>query len=477
MRTACYILGTLLIIIGNSCVQPTDKDQKPNVVIILTDDQGTLDVNSFGSTDLYTPNLDLLAASGIMFTQAYAHTVCCPSRAALLTGRAPQRCNVNTWVQGNAHDEKAGLNMFLDEITIAEILKEEGYVTGLFGKWHVGADKGHGPMEQGFDEFFGIRNGFIENYTHFFLHGRGYHDLWDNKMEVFEDGNYFPDLITSRAVSFIENNRDTSFFLYLGFNIPHYPEQSDQKYDQSYSDIEEPRKSYAKMISTTDDRIGRVLDKINNSGLRETTIIFFISDNGHSTEDARISVENHLSGFPKGMNYGANGGGGNTGKWRGAKGSFLEGGIRVPAIISFLGIIPRGEVRDQVITIMDFLPTICEITNSPLPDRKLDGFSVLPIIKNEKAESEHKILYFQWENQWAVREGKWKLIMNGFDSTGKYSIHPEKESEMESPYLANLEDENPEEKNYASEHPEIVERLKKLYEAWAADVFPTDSDY
>jgi arylsulfatase A-like enzyme len=184
-----------------------------------------------------------------------------------------------------------------------------------------------------------------------------------------------------------------------------------------------------------------------------------------------IKIENHLSGLPKGTDYCAHGGGGYTGKWRGAKASFLEGGIRVPAIISYPGHFPENETRDQIITCMDFLPTICEITGSKLPDCVLDGFSLLPVIKSKKAQSAHQILYFQWEDQWAVREGKWKLIVKGHDTTGKFSPHPQKEEIMESPYLGNLEAENPEEHNYASEHPEIVERLTKLHTNWASGVF------
>ena len=288
MKATFFIVTIIFLCFLNSCKEPVVSDRNPNIIIILTDDQGTLDVNCFGSTDLFTPNMDRLAETGIMFTQAYAHTVCCPTRAAILTGRAPQRSNVNTWVQGNAHDEKPGRNMFLDEVTIAEVLKGKGYVTGLFGKWHVGADIGHGPMEQGFDEFYGIRNGFIHNYNHYFLHGRGYHDLWENKTEIFDEGEYFPDLITEKALSFIERNRDTTFFLYLGFNIPHYPEQADEKFEQYYTDVKEPRKSYAKMVSTTDDRIGRLLDKLEDLSLRKNTLVMFISDNGHSTESAKI---------------------------------------------------------------------------------------------------------------------------------------------------------------------------------------------
>ena len=194
-----------------------------------------------------------------------------------------------------------------------------------------------------------------------------------------------------------------------------------------------------------------------------------MSDNGHSTEETIIRVDNHLSGLPKGTDYCAHGGGGYTGNWRGAKGSFLEGGIRVPAIISYPGHMPENETRDQIITSMDFLPTICEVTGSQLPDCTIDGHSLLPVIQSN-APSGYQILYFQWRDQWAVREGKWKLIVKGRDTTGKFSTHPQKTEAMESPYLANLEDEHPEEKNYAAEHPEIVERLTKYYNEWASGV-------
>ena len=196
-----------------------------------------------------------------------------------------------------------------------------------------------------------------------------------------------------------------------------------------------------------------------------------MSDNGHSTEETMIRIDNHLSGLPKGTNYCANGGGGYTGKWRGAKGGFLEGGIRVPAIISYPDHFPENETRDQIISCMDFLPTICEITGSKLPDCTLDGYNLLPIIESKKSSSNHSVLYFQWYDQWSVREGRWKLIVHGCDDTGKFSNHPQKESIMETPYLADLEADNPEEHNYANEYPEIVEKLTKLHAIWAAEVF------
>jgi arylsulfatase A-like enzyme len=338
-KALTFLVATCCVLLGGVAAR---SQQRPRVVIFLTDDQGTLDANCYGSRDLYTPTIDELAATGVRFTQAYSHTVCCPARALLLTGRHPQRSSVNHWTQGDAKAEK-GINMFREEVTIAEMLKAAGYRTALFGKWHLGAHLDHGPTEQGFDEFFGIRGGFIDNYRHYFLHGMGYHDLYEGKKEVFADGEYFPDLMIDRAVDFIDRGGDKPFFMYVALNIPHYPEQADSKFEKRYQHLPMPRRSYAQMISTTDDRIGRVIAALQDANLRENTIIVFQSDNGHSTEDgSAIRFDNHTSGFPKGHYYSAHGGGGNTGKWRGAKGSFHEGGLRVPAIISYPKKLPRG---------------------------------------------------------------------------------------------------------------------------------------
>jgi arylsulfatase A-like enzyme len=350
-------------------------------------------------------------------------------------------------------------NMFREEITLAEVLKKEGYKTALFGKWHLGADAEHGPTKQGFDEFFGHRNGFIDNYNHYQLHGKGFHDLYEGTKEVFARGRYFPDMMTHRALEFVEKNKDKPFFLYVGFNIPHYPEQADEKFDERYKDLKEPRRSYAKIVSTTDDRMGWVIDKLEQLGLRENTIIVFMSDNGHSEEENQIRIDNHNSGLPKGTNYGANGGGGNTGKWRGHKGQFFEGGIRVPAIISCPAKLPRGIVRNQAVIVADWFPTILELCGIEPPAVKLDGKSVIPIIKDEKAETSHDVLYWQWQDRWAVREGDWKLIGEG----------------QEGQFLGNLADEKPERKNYLQEKPEIAERLARLHKEWFEEVMPKES--
>jgi len=430
--------------------------ERPNVVFLFTDDQGTLDANCYGSKDLHTPNIDKLAASGVRFTQAYAHTVCCPARAALMTGRHPQRSGVNHWTQGNMNGAD-GINMALEEVTLAEALGLAGYRTALFGKWHLGSHRDFGPKKQGFDEFFGIRDGFIDNYNHYFLHGQGFHDLYEGTAEVWAKGEYFPSLMVDRSLKFIDENKDRPFFLYVAFNIPHYPEQALKQHEKPYENLTGPRGPYAAVVTTTDHFIGQVVDKLEELKLRENTIIIFMSDNGHSMENTnRIRVENHKSGYPKGHFYGAHGGG-NTGKWIGQKGSFLEGGIRVPAIISFPAKLPQGEVRDQIITAMDWYPTVLDLCGVQKPDVHLDGHSLLPVISSDTASSPHGVLHFQWHKSWAVREGDWKLI--GRDDRPQASLH-------------NLADKEPEVVNYAKQKPEIVARLRKLHDDWAKDVMP-----
>ena len=440
------------------------NEKKPNILLFFTDDQGTLDAGCYGATDIQTPVLDKLATQGIKFTQAYGHTVCCPSRAALLTGRSPQRSGVNQWTSCHP-DDYQGRVMDIKEITIAEHLKSYGYKTGLIGKWHLGATMDHGPLDQGFDEFFGFRGGFIDYYSHKFLHANWqrpqFHDLYRNKEEIFEDGEYFPDMQVSEANRFLEESKNDPFFLYVPFSLPHYPEQPDSTFIKQYKHLEWPRSSYAPMITTLDHRMGQILKKLDELGLRDNTIVIYMSDNGHSTEDYYNWNES----------YGGNGGGGFTGKWRGAKGSFFEGGIRVPAVISYPKLFPQGETRDQAIVNLDILPTICEILDIPKPKNKLDGKSILDIIKSDDAKSPHEVLHWMWQGMWAVRKGNWKLIYDGHDTTGKFSIHPEKEFEMPEYYLANLDDEKPEEINYSLKEPKILKELLALHQSWAKDVF------
>jgi arylsulfatase A-like enzyme len=448
-----FILIALLYL-ATGCAGPQAAERKPNVLIILTDDQGTLDVNCYGSTDLYTPNMDRLAAEGVRFTQAYAHTVCCPTRAMLLTGRYPQRSGVTTWTQGNMKSE-TGVNMALSEVTLAEVLQDAGYRTALFGKWHLGAAETHGPRRQGFETFFGHRGGFIDNYNHHFLHGRGFHDLYEGTTEVFQRDKYFPDLMTKRALDYIEAHQDEPFFLYYAMNIPHYPEQADAKFDERYKDLPMPRQSYAKMVSTTDDRIGQVLGKLDVLDLTDDTIIVFMSDNGHSEENNNgIAVDNHSSGLPKGHYYLAHGGGGYTGKWRGAKGSYYEGGVRIPAMMRYPKKVDQGQARDQLVTAMDIMPTVLDWCGVSRPDGvKLDGQSLDGIIRRDTPTG-YETMHWGWLTGWAIRSGNWKLIK------------PQRSDQLE---LVNLTDEEPEWTNHASQRPELVTKLLEQQNAWLAE--------
>ena len=436
------------------------QERRPNVVILLTDDQGTLDVGCYGSDDLVTPHMDDLAKQGVRFTQAYAHTVCCPSRAALLTGRHPQRSGVTFWTQGDMHAAD-GINMALEERTLAEALSAVGYRTALFGKWHLGAHRDFGPKKQGFDAFFGIRDGFIDNYNHYFLHGKGFHDLYEGTKSVHKPGEYFPELMVSRALEFIDENKTRPFFLYVPFNIPHYPEQALKQHEALYASLEdEARRSYGAIVTTTDHYIGQIVERLETHKLRQDTIIVFMSDNGHSEEvHNRIRVDNHKSGHPKGHFYGASGGG-YTGKWQGQKGSFLEGGIRVPAILSYPRKVPTGLVRNQIITAMDWFPTILALCDVPADPHapSLDGHNLLPLITDDSIPSAYKgVLHFQWGKKWAVRNGVWKLI--GSDQQANRSLY-------------RLDGDAPETVNWAKQEPQVVERLTQLHEKWRQEVTP-----
>lgn len=417
-------------------------DRPPNVILMLADDQGTLDLAKLGARDLYTRNLDRLADEGVLFTQFYAAApVCSPSRAALLTGRYPQRAGV----PGNVGLQAEG--MPAEQVTIAEMLKQAGYRTSLVGKWHLGHVNGRGPLDQGFNSFFGHKVGCIDNYSHFFYwSGPNKHDLWRDASEHWEDGGYFPDLMMRETRAFLEESKDEPFFLYLPFNIPHYPLQGLEKWRRIYSYYPTPRREYAALVSTLDEKVGEVVSMVDEMGLRENTLIIFMSDHGHSTEERTMF------------------GGGYAGPYRGAKFSLFEAGIRVPAIVSMPGTLPEGELRGQFATAVDWLPTIAEITGASLPDVPIDGKSLMPIIESGDAATPHEIFYWQTGKQWAVREGDWKLIVNPRDTNREFLEGDD------ATFLVNLTDDVTERKNFAGEHPDVVQHFTNLHNDWLEDV-------
>ncbi|WP_163379259.1 sulfatase-like hydrolase/transferase [Cyclobacterium sp. SYSU L10401] len=426
--------------------------EKPNVLVILTDDQGYKDLGSYGSTDILTPNLDLLAEKGVKFTQFYAGApVCSPSRASLLTGKY----NFNAGLFGNVApphvDPEGKSGLPTSEITLAEVFKANGYRTGLIGKWHLGHTPEKLPNGQGFDYFFGHQRGCIDNYSHFFYwSGPNLHDLYQNNQEVYRPGQFFGDLMVSEMKGFIEENDAKPFFAFWAINMPHYPYQGNPKWLEKYSELESPRKEYAAFVSTLDELIGEVYQHLSATGKLDNTIIVFQSDHGHSVEERAFF------------------GGGDAGDFNGAKFSMLEGGIRVPAIISYPAMLPQNESRTHWANSVDWLPTLAEMADIKLEtDQQIDGKSLLPLILNEKESSPHDVMYWATgfpdnENHpWAVRKGPWKLLGNPNDPTGNLNF-----GAADKLYLVNLEEDVTEAENLAADHPEILKELHQLYKNW-----------
>ena len=447
MRRRSALTCILLLLVGSQSSSARPEDRSPNVIMVLADDLGSIDLNCYGATDLETPILDGLAARGIRFTQCYAAApVCSPSRAAFITGLYPQRAGVPGNVRRNQQD-----GMPSSTRTVAELFADHGYATGHVGKWHLRHHSSKIPIGQGFDESFGHMSGCIDNYSHFFYwNGPNEHDLWRNGTEVFHPGEYFPEMMADEAIRFIDAHADHPFFLYWALNTPHYPLQATEKWRKHYADFPSPRNMYAAFVSTMDEIIGRVLRYIEERGLTNDTIIIFQSDHGHSTETRTF------------------GGGGNSGPYRGAKFSLFEGGIRVPAIVSWPGTISAGEVRSQFITACDWVPTALSLVG--LKDEyRFDGRDITGVLHSADAKTPHDV--FHWESgrnnkksQWAVRVGDWKLLANPRDTT--QGATPLRVSR----FLVNLGKSVTEQDNLAQKYPEIVSELEQLHEEWARNV-------
>jgi arylsulfatase A len=427
----------------NTCINPGQaaNSSKPNVIIILTDDQGSMDVNCYGARDLYTPNLDKLAKTGVMFTQFYSgSSICSPSRACLLTGKSPQSARLAT----NASCMYGDAGMPNNQVTIAEVFKKAGYSTAHIGKWHVGYSEETMPNAQGFDYSFGHMGGCIDNYSHFFYWGgANRHDLWENGKEVFEDGKFFSELMIQRASKFIKTNKKAPFFLYYAFNTPHYPLQPLKKWRDYYKNLPMPRRDYAAFISTTDEYIGRLIKIIDDEGIRNNTIIMYLSDQGHSCEDRTF------------------GGGGYAGPYRGAKFSLFEGGIRIPAMISWPGNLPADRSVKEVCLSMDLLPTLAKLSGITDIPVDIEGQDISPVITSN-ASSQHKVIFWQLADQWAVRKGDWKLIGNPKDPANPNSINKERDKL----FLVNLSADISESINLSDKEPTKLQEMIKEYLSW-----------
>ncbi|HOX38634.1 MAG TPA: sulfatase-like hydrolase/transferase [Candidatus Brocadiia bacterium] len=430
---------------------------KPNFIIFLTDDQGYGDLSCMGATDFSTPNLDRVAASGCRFTDWYSNSpVCSPSRASLMTGRYPGNAGVRSILAG--HRMTTGLPKKVP--TLATALKELGYATGMFGKWHLGLADGSRPSDHGFDEWFGFLAGCIDYYSHIFYWGMNHggpgndptHDLWDNNREIFENGRYFTELITERAVAFIRRmaQRGEPFFLYVPYNAPHYPMHAPRKYLDRFPNLPPDRRIMAAMISAVDDSVGAIMAEVAKRGMTDNTLVFFQSDNGPSRE-----TRNWLDGRQDPY-YG-----GTAGKLKGHKFSLYEGGIRMPALMSWPDKIPPGQVIKEAGAAMDIFPTCLKAAGGNPSEYELDGRDVLPMVSSG-APSPHGEIFWEMGNQNAMRRGKWKLVLNGQLVEG---APPE-----DAVFLSDLEADMGERRNLADEHKDVVEEMVADTERWRAGI-------
>jgi arylsulfatase A-like enzyme len=427
---------------------------RPNFIIIYTDDQGYGDLSCVGPTDVRTPHLDALAASGVRFTDWYSNCpVCSPSRASLLTGQYPARAGVRSILSGKRDTE----GLPAGKPTLAGALRQHGYQTALFGKWHLGVAEPSQPQHFGFDEWFGFLAGCIDYYSHLFTYeqGRGVnpiHDLWENGREVWANGRYMTEMITERALEFLDR-ADQPFFLYLPYNAPHYPMHAPADVVRRFDHLPWDRRIMAAMIACVDDGVGEIVSRLESLGLRDNTCLFFSSDNGPSRES-----RNWLDGTPDHY-YG-----GTTGGLRGHKGSLFEGGIREPALLSWPAGLDRGSpephVCREVGAMMDVMPTVLALAGVDPAPYDLDGANVLSMIA-DGAPTPHERLFWEYGKQTAVRQGDYKLVLSGYEVEA---------GEPQPPHLANLAEDRAEQHNRYDDEPSIAEELAQAATAWREQV-------
>lgn len=426
--------------------------KKPNVIIILTDDQGFGDLGCMGSQDLKTPHIDALAEKGVLFSSMYsASPVCSPSRAALLTGRYPGNAGVRAILAG--HRKASGLTPKVP--TLATALKAEGYATGICGKWHLGLKPECRPNANGFDEFSGFLAGCLDYYSHIFYYGMSdggtnpTHDLWENEDEVYANGEYLTERITRKSVDFIRRHKDEPFFLYVAYNAPHYPMHAPEKYLDRFPELPWDRRIMAAMISAVDDGVGEIAHTLRTLGLFDDTLLYFQSDNGPSRES-----RNWLDGTEDPY-YG-----GTTGVFSGHKFSLFEGGIRVPAFLCW-GEKLTARTLDAPYIATDIFPTVLEACGVDASAYDLDGQSILQsLLHGENAA--HGCIFWEMEDQTAIRRGKYKLVLNGRLTEG--------ETPRASVFLADLEADPGEKHNLADAMPDLCRELTKLALDWRSGV-------
>jgi arylsulfatase A-like enzyme len=406
---------------------------RPNIIYIMTDDVGYGDLSSYGAPDIATPILDQLARDGVRFTDFYANgPTCSPTRAGLLTGRYQQRYGIEAPLGTGSRGEGQGVNA--EGHSLPRLLKDAGYDTALLGKWHLGYDAMKSPQAHGFDYFFGFKSGYIDYYTH--NDGEGNLDLWEGDQLKQEEG-YMTDLITQHAVRYIDEHKDAPFFLSLQYNAAHWPYQRpgqpsvaprNAAHVQPAEAGTSTRADYVAMMEHADKGIGEVLQALAAAGLAENTLVIFTNDNGGEWLSRNAPLFNR-------------------------KFSVWEGGIRVPAIMRWPGVIPSGQVLGQVGITMDFTTTMLKLAGATLPaGYQPEGIDLMPIVTGSAPEAE-RTLFWRANNANAVRSGDLKLVSQG-GSTFVFNVR-----------------EDPGERNDLTNVSQAdARRLQQLLTAWAADV-------
>ncbi len=430
---------------------------RPNIVLVVSDDLGYGDLACFGAEDMQTPHLDRLAAEGLKLTSCYAgHANCSPSRTALMTGRTPTRAGVRDWIP-----EDSPVHVRRQEITIATLLRDAGYATCLSGKWHLNGEFNRPtqpqPDDHGFEHWFATQNNAYPNHRNpdnFVRNGKA-----PGRLE-----GYAADLVADEAVNWLTTLRDKAkpFFLYVAFHEPHEPIATDERYSRLYPHDDPAYSAHHGNITQMDAAFGRLMAALDEEGLRESTLVVFTSDNGPAI------TPQHPHG--------------SAGPLRSKKGSLYEGGIRVPGLARWPGRIRAGTVSDEPVCGVDFLPTVCALTGAAAPaDRKLDGASLLPLLEG-KAVRRETPLYWHFnrasdEPKVAIRMGDWKLLARldrappprGNDITTA-AQEDFKKAELAGLELYNLREDMGETRDLVAAEPGKLAELEPLLRAKYAEV-------
>jgi len=434
-----YLAYALLIIFCAACSSSEKKTiepvGKPNIILIVSDDQGIADAGFSGSRDIRTPNIDKIAEEGVIFSQGYvSHSYCSPSRAGILSGRYQQRFGHELNPPYEPENEIIGLP--LNEVLISDRLKDAGYHTGAIGKWHLGYTHKHLPPQRSFDFWYGFSGGARS----FWTTGKPQENqaqralMRNNTPVPLNEVDYLTDNFTDEALNFIKESKDRPFFLYLAYNAPHTPLHATEKYLERTRYIERAERSiYAAMITALDDGVGRIDDLLSELKIKDNTIIVFISDNGGVTAEFA-----------------------NNNPYRGYKGMLFEGGIRVPFCMSWKNKIPAKTVYQEPVIALDLFPTFMAAAEMS-ETNKLDGKNLLPYVSGEMKTPPHEALFWRTAGgaSYAIRKGNYKLSKRMY---------------YDKLMLFDLENDASEIHDIAEQNPELVKELKNLYDHWEAEM-------